>query len=172
MRVVKVTLFVTLLVSVLVCLHDTSKTSAQNRSRQTHPKATPKASPTPTPTALELLGPPPPAPTLKQREPEVGQGETISVETTEVMLPVTVRDSNGRLVKDLSRNDFHVFENDLEQPLSDLALRQVPVDVVLMIDSSSSAVKNLDDFRKAAEGFAGRLREDDRIGRASCRERV
>src|SRR5262249_54919471 len=42
-------------------------------------------------------------------------------------------------------------------------LRQVPVDVVLMIDSSSSAVKNLDDFRKAAEGFAGRLREDDRI---------
>lgn len=160
MRVVKVTLFVTLL-CVLVCLPDSATSSAQNRSRQT--KSTPKPSPTPTPTALELLGPPPPVPVLKQREPEVGEGETISVQTTEVMLPVTVRDANGRLVKDLSKNDFQVFENDRQQPLSDFALRQVPVDVVLMIDSSSSAVRNLDDFRKAAEGFAARLREDDRI---------
>ncbi len=164
MRFVKVTLFVTLGLCVLACLGNAGMTSAQNQSRQTKSKSTPKPTPKPTPTALEQLGPPPPAPRLKpQREPEVGEGETISVQTTEVMLPVTVRDANGRLVKDLTKNDFHVFENDLEQPLSDLALRQVPVDVVLMIDSSSSAVKNLDDFRKAAEGFAGRLREDDRI---------
>jgi VWFA-related protein len=163
MRVVKVTVCVTLLLCVLVCLHDSATTSAQNRSRQSKPKTTPNPSPTPTPTALELLGPPPPAPTLKQREPEVGEGETISVQTTEVMLPVTVRDATGRLVKDLSKNDFHVFENDREQPLSDFALRQVPVDVLLMIDSSSSAVRNLDDFRKAAEAFASRLRDDDRI---------
>jgi VWFA-related protein len=98
-----------------------------------------------------------------QPEPEVGEGETISVQTTEVMLPVTVRDGSGRLVKDLTKKDFHVFENDVEQPLSDLALRQVPVDVILMIDSSSSAVRNLDDFRKAAEAFALRLKDDDRI---------
>jgi len=161
MRVVKVTLLVTLMLCVLICLHNSSTTSAQNRSRQTKAKPTPK--PSPTPTALELLGPPPPVPTFKQSEPEVGQGETISVETTEVMMPVTVRDANGRLVKDLTRNDFLVFENDREQPLSEVALRQVPVDVILMIDSSSSAASNLDDFRRAAEGFAARLREDDRI---------
>jgi Ca-activated chloride channel family protein len=79
------------------------------------------------------------------------------------MLPVTVRDSNGRLVAAMTRDDFHVFEDNREQPLRDLALRQVPVDAVLMIDTSSSAARNLDDFRRAAEGFASRLGADDRI---------
>ena len=44
------------------------------------------------------------------------------------------------------------------QPLSDLALRQVPVDVVLMVDASSSVANNLDDFRRAAQGFAATSR--------------
>ena len=71
-------------------------------------------------------------------EREINPGDVISVNTTEVMLPVTVRDSNGRLVSELTRKDFRVFEDAREQTLSDLALRQVPVDVVLMVDTSSS----------------------------------
>jgi len=62
---------------------------------------------------------------------------------------VTVRDQGGRLITELTRNDFRVFEDGREQPLSDLALRQVPVDVVLMVDASSSVATNLDDFRRA-----------------------
>ena len=54
------------------------------------------------------------------------------------MLPVTVRDENGGLVSALTRHDFRVFEDERPQPLSDLALRQVHVDVVLMVDASSS----------------------------------
>ena len=76
---------------------------------------------------------------------------------------MTVRDHAGRLVVDLTKKDFRVFENDVEQTLSDLGLRQVPVDVVLMIDASSSAAKNLSDFRLAAEGVAAQLDPDDRI---------
>ena len=94
---------------------------------------------------------------------EVDDDDVISVSTTEVLLPVTVRDGVGRLITDLTRNDFRVFEDGREQPLSDLALRQVPVDVVLMIDSSSSAASNLEDFRRAVEGFAEKLAPDDRI---------
>src|SRR4029453_1477587 len=89
--------------------------------------------------------------------------EIIKVETTEVMLPVTVRDSAGRFISNLKRDDFRVFEDDNEQPLRELALKQVPVDVVLMIDASSSAARNLDDFRRAAEGFAAKLGSEDRI---------
>ena len=103
------------------------------------------------------MGPPPPVPTLKkQPEQEVSPGDVVSVDTTEVMFPVTVRDAEGRLINDLTRNDFRVFEDNRLQPLSDLALRQVPVDVVLMVDASSSVASNLDDFRRAAEGFAAR----------------
>ena len=82
--------------------------SAQRKTPQRKSSARPK--PTPTPSEYDALGAPPPVPTLKkQPEPEVNPGDVISVVTTEVLLPVTVRDSNGALVKDLTRNDFRVF---------------------------------------------------------------
>jgi Ca-activated chloride channel homolog len=147
-------------------------TSAQ---RQGKPKTAtrPKASPSPTPGPFDALGAPPPIPRLKpQKEQEVTPGDVISVNTTEVMIPVTVRDGSGRLVSELKREDFRVFENDRQQPLSDLALRQVPVDVVLMVDASSSVARNLDDFRRAADGFAGRLEKEDRISLIKFDDRV
>jgi Ca-activated chloride channel family protein len=116
--------------------------------------------------------PPPPKPTPQKDEQEIDPDDVISVSTTEVLLPVTVRDRSGRLVTELTRKDFRVFENGIEQSLSDLSLRQVPVDVVLMIDASSSAAKNLDDFRVAAEGFAAHLDADDRISLIQFDDRV
>jgi VWFA-related protein len=119
------------------------------------------------------MGPPPPVPTLKKPpEQEVSAGDIVSVDTTEVMFPVTVRDSNGRLVSDLTRTDFKVFEDNRLQPLSDLALRQVPVDVVLMVDASSSVANNIDDFRRAAQGFAAKLQADDRISLIKFDDRI
>jgi VWFA-related protein len=103
---------------------------------------------------------------------EVGPGERISVNTTEVMLPVTVRDAAGRLVTNLTRKDFRVFEDNNEQPLSDLAVRKLPVDVILMVDTSSSVVANIDDFRVAAEKFAAQLDPEDRISLIQFDDRV
>src|ERR1041384_2356316 len=150
-----------------------SAASAQRKSqRQTKPQPTPKATPTPQ-SSLETMGAPPPVPSLKKPpEQEVSPGDVVSVDTTEVMFPVTVRDSNGRLVNELTRNDFRVFEDGAMQPLSDLALRQVPVDVVLMVDASSSVANNLDDFRRAALGFAARLDADDRISLIKFDDRI
>ena len=135
-------------------------TAGQNRKS----KSAPKPTPTPASKAMKGVGAPPPGPVLRKKTDEdVKPGDIISVETSEVMLPVTVRDSSGRLISDLTRNDFHVFEDNREQPLSDLAIRQVPVDVILMVDASSSVAANLDDFRRAAEKFAERLDPNDRI---------
>ena len=153
----------------------TQHLTAQTRSgKRTASSPANGAQPKPTPTSsrLKTLGDPPPVPVLKKKEEEIKPGDVISVNTSEVMLPVTVRDSNGRLVKDLTRTDFHVFEDGREQPLSDLALRQVPVDIVLMVDASSSVTSNLDDFRRAVEGFAGRLSPDDRISLIKFDDRV
>lgn len=150
--------------------------SVASAQRRTQRRATSKPKPT-TPqkpqSELEKLGPPPPVPTLKkQPEQEVSAGDIVSVDTTEVMFPVTVRDAEGRLVNNLTRSDFRVYEDNRPQPLSDLALRQVPVDVVLMVDASSSVANNLDDFRRAAEGFAARLQADDRISLIKFDDRV
>ena len=148
----------------------TAQKQKTNRSNN-KPKANPK--PSPSPTGVDSLGAPPPIPKLRaQPEQDVAPGEVISVETTEVMLPVTVRDSQGKLVNSLTRNDFRVFEDSSEQPLSDIALRQVPVDAVLMVDASSSVASNLDDFRRAAKGFAERLATEDRISLIQFDDRV
>jgi VWFA-related protein len=151
-----------------------SVTTAQRRTQQPKSKSAAKPGGTQKPkSAVDELGPPPPVPTLKKPpEQEVSAGDVVSVDTTEVMFPVTVRDAQGRLVNDLTRNDFRVYEDNHLQPLSDLALRQVPVDVVLMVDASSSVARNLDDFRRAAEGFAARLEADDRISLIKFDDRV
>lgn len=162
-----------LLVAVAWSLIDLRVADAQ---RQRTPQRASQAKPKPTPkprTALEEMGAPPPVPTLKkQPEQEVSPGDVVTVETTEVMFPVTVRDANGRLVNDLTRNDFRVYEDNTQQPLSDLALRQVPVDVVLMVDASSSVANNIDDFRRAAQGFAAKLTAEDRISLIKFDDRV
>lgn len=172
----RVLLCIALLLSFLQV--DLFVTSAQRRTgqRRTTPKPKSTAKPSATPasqTSLETMGAPPPVPSLKKPpEQEVSPGDVVSVDTTEVMFPVTVRDENGRLIHDLTRKDFRVFEDNNPQPLSDLALRQVPVDVVLMVDASSSVANNLDDFRRAAQGFAARLQADDRISLIKFDDRI
>jgi Ca-activated chloride channel homolog len=99
----------------------------------------------------------------QQSSQVIDEGDVLSFRTSEVLVPVTVRDRNGRLVTGLSRNDFRVFEDGTNQPLTDFAVRDVPVDVVLMVDASSSVAANLEDFRRAAAGFAERLSAKDRL---------
>ncbi len=125
----------------------------------------------------QLPPPPPPlpapTPTPSPTEPEdVDPDDVISVDTSEVLLPVTVRDPNGQLVNNLRRQDFRVSEDGLDQPLSDLSLRQAPVDVALIVDTSSSVSKSLDDFRIAVEGFAAHLEKDDRVSLIQFDDRV
>lgn len=113
-----------------------------------------------------------PTPTPPAEEQEIDPDDVISVNTTEVSLPVTVRDKANILVNELTRKDFRVFEDGVEQPLSDLSLRKIPVDVALIVDASSSVASNLDDFRVAAEGFASHLATDDRISLIQFDDRV
>ncbi len=156
------------------------KASGQKSSR-TRPASSRTKTPAPTPapsprSAFDGLGEPPPPPPkpspTPEKEQEIAPGDVISVSTTEVMLPVTVRDESGRFASQLTRQDFRVLEDGRQQPLSDLALRQVPVDVVLMVDASSSVASNLDDFRRAAEGFAAKLATEDRICLVKFDDRV
>lgn len=130
-----------------------------------------RATPT-SPSLTQAKATPTPTPTPSQKEDEIDPDDVISVETTEILLPVTVRDANGELVSGLTRTDFRVFEDGLDQPLSDFSLRKVPVDAVLMVDASSSVSSNLDDFRVAAEGFASHLAVDDRISLIQFDDRV
>lgn len=101
-------------------------------------------------------------PTLQSISP-ADDSPAISVDTTEVLLPVTVRDRQGRFVPQLSATDFAVYEDGIPQQISSFALKRLPVHVLLMIDTSSSVQRELDDFKAIAMRFAERLSEADSL---------
>lgn len=161
-----------LLALVVVSTITVGQKSGPQKSKGSDSATKPSPSPTRSRSIADIIGEPPPYPSPSPTPIEISPGDVISVTTTEVMLPVTVRDSQGRFANNLDRSDFRVYEDGKPQPLSDLALRQIPVDVVLMVDASSSVASNLDDFRRAAEGFAAKLAPDDRISLIKFDDRV
>ena len=57
-----------------------------------------------------------------------------------VTIHVTVRDAQGRLVRDLQPADFRVVEDGVEQQIEQFEFGEVPVAVALMLDQSSSMI--------------------------------
>jgi len=100
--------------------------------------------------------------------PPAGAGKppaegVIAIDTTEVLLPVTVRDQTGQFVTTLTADQFQVFEDGREQPISSFALKRMPVHVVMLIDTSSSVLPELEDFKASAWRFVSQLDPADRI---------
>lgn len=100
-----------------------------------------------------------PPPTSQTREPE----EILKIDTQEVLLPVTVRDRSGQFVLNLKAEDFQIYEDNALQPISSFSLKHLPVHVVLLIDTSSSVTRELEDFKTAASNFAARLDPNDQL---------
>jgi VWFA-related protein len=61
----------------------------------------------------------------------------IRVTTNEVMIPVTVTDANGEFVMDLEAEDFHVFDNGVEQAIDYWKFGGDSLAVALVIETSS-----------------------------------
>lgn len=102
-------------------------------------------------------------PGSKQAPKKESDAGTIAIDTTEVLLPVTVRDSSGQFVSNLKASDFTVYEEGIPQPISSFALKRMPVHVVLLIDTSSSVTRELEDFKAAALNFIEQLDPEDKI---------
>jgi Ca-activated chloride channel homolog len=85
--------------------------------------------------AAQLLPPPPPPPPPPQ---PVDEGPTFTSETREVTLHVSVLDSSDRIIPDIPRTAFHVFEDGLEQQVKLFAREDIPVSMCLLIDISGS----------------------------------
>lgn len=80
----------------------------------------------------------------------------------EVPIYATVVDSTGRLVPDLTRDDFTVFDDGRQVELSTFSNTALPFTVVVMLDTSASMTNNLELLNRAAEQFLIRLLPHDR----------
>jgi len=89
--------------------------------------------------------------------------EVIKVETNLVTFPVSVLDRDGRFITGLKKEDFQIFENDVEQKIDEFATVEQPFTVILMIDVSPSTAFRIDEIHDAAIAFVDQLRRDDKV---------
>jgi Ca-activated chloride channel homolog len=61
--------------------------------------------------------------------------EKIRVETDVVVLSVTVKDSNDKLVSGLEKEDFHVFDDGVEQQILSFTDESLPLSLLILVDS-------------------------------------
>jgi hypothetical protein len=107
---------------------------------------------------LNSFGQTPQTATPKPPQPvEVGEDDVVRVETTLVGVPVTVLDREGRFVTGLKREDFHLYENGVEQQVAYFAPVESNVTVLLLFDEF---VKG---YRDTARAFAERMGVGDRV---------
>ena len=74
----------------------------------------------------------------------------------------TVADAQKRLVPDLTKEDFEVFDNDKPQPLISFENETQPITVVVMLDTSGSMTGSIELLKQAAEQFLMRLLPEDK----------
>ena len=99
------------------------------------------------------------------------QGPIFKTNTRTVPIYATVLDSQGRLVPDLTKEEFEILDNDKPQDI-DFFLDEVqPITVVVMLDRSASMTTNFKLLGEGAEQFLLRLLPADkgRVGGFSDR---
>jgi VWFA-related protein len=95
---------------------------------------------------------------------EVDPGDVIKTETNLVSLNVSVFNSKLQMfVGSLTKDDFHVLENNQPQTVTYFASTDVPFDLVLLIDLSGSTVDKRDLIKKSTLRFIEAARPTDRL---------
>src|ERR1700720_3039112 len=89
------------------------------------------------------------------------QQPTFKAGTQVVSLFVTVADAQKRLVPDLTKDEFEVFDNEKPQSLVFFQNENQPITVVVMLDTSGSMTGTISLLRAAAEQFLIRLLPED-----------
>jgi len=87
----------------------------------------------------------------------------ISVDVDLVVLQATVHDRAGHTVRELSRQDFQVFDDGRPQPIQLFRHEDTPVTVGLVIDHSGSMREKLAEVTSAARAFVRSSNPDDQM---------
>ena len=90
------------------------------------------------------------------------QGKVFKSGVDLVPLTVTVTDARGNYVTGLTSDDFEVFEDGERQSSAFFAGGELPLDVALVLDTSSSMAESMPMVRKSATGLIRTLRSGDR----------
>ena len=108
-----------------------------------------------TPPAAPIAAPAGSDPTHQEESPPSATRSHIRVRVEVVNVPVTVLNKRGGLVIDLTKDDFQVFEDGVQQSIRYFNREtQIPLRIGLVLDTSNSARRQLSFETDAASEFA------------------
>lgn len=105
-------------------------------------------------------------------EPPAGASPMFRVSVDAVQLTVTVTDSSGRFVPTLPQSAFHVFEDGAPQTISTFAAEQVPLDLVVAVDISTSMTASMPQLRVAVKELLGAVAANTTVTVLAFNDRI
>ncbi len=113
----------------------------------------------PTPAPQNAAPPPVRAPAV------AGEAERfrLKADVDLVVVEATVRDQYGAIINDLTREDFRLYEDGVEQQISHFSRDELPLAVALVLDRSGSMDPVLKQLRRVAYDTLSSLKPDDQV---------
>src|ERR1700719_3115630 len=102
---------------------------------------------------------PPIAPTQSGAQ----QAEPIRVSDDRVNVGVLVTDPSGKFADGLRRENFHIFDNGVEQPITDFLNVEEPAQALVLIEAGPAVYLLEGSHLRAAQQFLSGLSADDRV---------
>lgn len=104
---------------------------------------------------------PPPPPPTKPKKIEGMPDYSIQVSVPLVEVPVMVMTKDGQFISSLKQDNFKVFEDGVEQKISNFNISQAPITAVLLVEYASTNYSFMIDALRASYSFANSLKKDD-----------
>ena len=101
---------------------------------------------------------------LGQSDPKdsiVKDATAFRADSTLVLVPVSVTDPSNRYVLGLAKQDFRLFEDDVEQKITHFSNEDAALSIGLLVDTSGSMGAKLDTSRRAVAEFMKTLNASD-----------
>ena len=99
---------------------------------------------------------------LMLAHPQAAPQQVFRLSTDLVAVDVAVRQGSSP-IKGLTSPDFELLDNGVRQAVDAVSIEEVPVDLSLILDASSSTAPVIERFRSNAEQIAAMLRPRDRV---------
>jgi Ca-activated chloride channel family protein len=110
----------------------------------------------------------------KNPKENAAEDDVVRVDTTLVVLPVRVKDRHNKFIAGLTQDQFHIYEDGIEQEIKyfeppgaphDFSINASlkPLTIALMLDVSDSTEFKLEHIQRTAMAFIDFLRPGDRV---------
>jgi Ca-activated chloride channel family protein len=90
---------------------------------------------------------------LAQKPSSTAKTQTLKVDVDLVLVNATVSDSQGRMVTDLGREHFQLWEDKVEQKIEYFSAEDIPLSIGLIFDATGSMKDKISTARDAATTF-------------------